>query len=463
METLKKKYGLWTGIAMVVGIVIGSGVFIKSASVLRNTGGKLSLSLLAWTIGGLIMVVSAYCFAQMAKRFEKVNGVVDYVEATTNKKVGYLLGWYFAAVYYPILVSILAFVSTNYFYALAGLDGAVVSITFWIVVALVICLSFLFNTIAPKVAGYWQVSTTIIKLIPIFFIAVIGVIVGLVNGGTIEAFSLSGVDAGGSVTTNFGSAILATAFAYEGWVLATSINAELRDSKKNLARALVIGTIIVIVSYLLYYIGLSSIIGNSTVLAENTEAPYVAANKLLNNNAAETIFKAFLVISCLGTLNGLTMGGVRGIYALASRGQGPKAKEFNKLHPKFNVSVKSSLFGLGFALFFLVLWYFAILKGFSQLGRMDELVIALIYTSYFSIYIWIMLNLTELNWFKRYFVPFLACLGAAFLIFSATGLFTFVTTGETGMIIDFLVFAGIAGIIVIFGMFFYRNKPQELE
>ena len=91
MDNVKKQYGIWTGIAMVVGIVIGSGVFLKAGGVLEYAGGDLKLSLLAWLIGGIIMIVSGFCFAIFATRIKKFNGVVDYVEVTTSKRFGYHL------------------------------------------------------------------------------------------------------------------------------------------------------------------------------------------------------------------------------------------------------------------------------------------------------------------------------------------------------------------------------------
>lgn len=79
---LQKKYGLLTAIAMVVGIVIGSGVFFKAEKVLTATGGNLPQGILAWILGGIIMIVCAYVFVTLATRYEKVNGLVDYAEAT---------------------------------------------------------------------------------------------------------------------------------------------------------------------------------------------------------------------------------------------------------------------------------------------------------------------------------------------------------------------------------------------
>ena len=78
---LERRYGLFTAICMVVGIVIGSGVFFKAQTILQKTEGNMPLGILAWVIGGLIMIVCILAFAAMAQRYEKVNGIVDYAEA----------------------------------------------------------------------------------------------------------------------------------------------------------------------------------------------------------------------------------------------------------------------------------------------------------------------------------------------------------------------------------------------
>ena len=90
-QELKKKYGLLTAICMVVGIVVGSGVFFKAEAILNKTGGNLKIGILAWVIGGVIMIVSAYTFSILATKYEKVNGVVDYAEAMCGKKYAYFM------------------------------------------------------------------------------------------------------------------------------------------------------------------------------------------------------------------------------------------------------------------------------------------------------------------------------------------------------------------------------------
>ena len=90
---LEKKYGLFTAICMVVGIVVGSGVFFKAQVILQKTGGDMPLGVLAWLIGGAIMIVCILAFSAMAQKYEKVNGIVDYAEAIVGKRYGYYIGW----------------------------------------------------------------------------------------------------------------------------------------------------------------------------------------------------------------------------------------------------------------------------------------------------------------------------------------------------------------------------------
>ena len=120
MEQLKKKYGLMTAICMVVGIVIGSGIFFKAKDVLKAANGNALYSILAWVISGLIMVCIATSFAVMATKYEKVNGVVDYAEATCGKTYAYFVGWFMSVIYYPAMTSVLAWVSARYTHVLFG-------------------------------------------------------------------------------------------------------------------------------------------------------------------------------------------------------------------------------------------------------------------------------------------------------------------------------------------------------
>ncbi len=112
-----------------------------------------------------------------------------------------------------------------------------------------LCAAYATNALSPKIAGHFQVATTIIKLIPLLLMAVVGIIVGLVSdqGVLLENMANPGAETTGNPL--FG-AIVATAFAYEGLIIATSINAELKDAKRNLPIALIAGGIIIVAIYL---------------------------------------------------------------------------------------------------------------------------------------------------------------------------------------------------------------------
>ena len=184
MNQLEKRYGLITAICMVVGIVIGSGVFFKAETVLLRTGGNMPLGILAWILVGAIMVVSSYVFATMANRYEKVNGLVDYAEATLGKRYAYNMGWFMATIYTPALVAVLAWVCARYTCSLLGWDatgGACMTIA-----AMYMCLDFAMNALSPKLSGKFQVSTTVIKMIPLILMAIIGTIFGLANGNLVQ-------------------------------------------------------------------------------------------------------------------------------------------------------------------------------------------------------------------------------------------------------------------------------------
>lgn len=416
-QQLTKKYGLLTAIAMVVGIVIGSGVFFKAEKVLTATGGDLPLGILAWVIGGVIMISCAYTFAVMATRYEYVNGIVDYAEATMGKSYGYYVGWFMTMIYYPTLTSVLAWVSARYTAVLFGWDitgGQCMTIAGFYLIA-----SYAINALSPVLAGKFQVATTAIKMIPLALMAVVGTVVGLGNGMTVRNFTTVVTEV--NTSTALFTAVVATAFAYEGWIIATSINAELHDSKKNLPKALVGGTFIVMATYILYYVGLAGAVTNETMMANGQESAKLAFETIFGTFAGTLIF-VFVIISCLGTLNGLMLACTRGMYSLAARGEGVRPEIYRQIDPITNMPTNSSIFGVLLAGFWLLYFYGANLTapwfGFFCFDS-SELPIVTIYASYIPIFLMMMKKEADLPTFKRVIMPAIATLGCIFMIIAA--------------------------------------------
>ncbi|APC38930.1 APC family permease [Clostridium estertheticum] len=417
METkLEKKYGLITAIAMVVGIVIGSGVFFKAEKVLTATGGNLTLGILAWVIGGVIMISCAYTFAVMATKYEKVNGIVDYAEATMGEKYGYYVGWFMALIYYPTLTSVLAWVSARYTCVLLGFSitgGECMTIA-----CLYLIGSFALNALSPVLSGKFLVSTTVIKLIPLILMAIIGTIVGIHSGMTMINFTtvVKKVNTANALFT----AVVATAFAYEGWIIATSINAELKDAKKNLPLALVGGTFIIMVVYILYYMGLAGAVTNQVMMNGGEAGAKLAFQKIFSS-AGGTIVFVFVIISCLGTLNGLMLGCTRGIYSLAARGFGPKPNIFKQIDSETNMPTNSSILGLLLCAIWLLYFYGSNLTKWFGFFNFDssELPIVTIYALYIPIFIMMIKKEKDLNLFKRFVMPIISLTGCVFMIVAA--------------------------------------------
>lgn len=461
MTEIKKQYGIWTGIAMVVGIVIGSGVFLKAGGVLKLAGGNLKLSILAWFIGGLIMITSSFCFAVFATKVTKYNGVVDYVEVASNEKIGYSLAWMITSFYYPIVASIVALFAGSYFFKMIGLNIGLTDWQNFLFAFGIITLVVIMNYLSPIIASRFQISATVVKLIPILLIAIGGLFASLIVGndyGIINAFK-NNAD---GYELNFGEAVKKTAFAYEGWVCATAINAELKDSKKNLPKALVGGTIAILVFYIVYYVSLSAILGNEANIIQDEKAPIVAFQKMFGTIGG-SIFTFFIMISCLGTVNGVTMGCCRGMYTMSCRGQGIAPEKFSKIGKNKNISFLSCIYGYGCILLMLLVWYLAMHNVwiFGHLGSMDEIICAIIYAIYITMYIFIMKNFKELNVVKRFILPGLAIIGSLFFTICGTGLYQLITTGKTNSLIDFLVFLVLFIILMLPSLFFYHKDGKK--
>lgn len=424
---LEKKYGLLTAMGMVIGTVIGSGVFFKAQNVLNSTNGDMPLGILAWLIGGIVMIICGVNFATFANKYEKVNGLVDYAEATMGKKYAYFLGWFMTTIYIPGMTSALAWVSARYTLAIFVPSGV---IDFGTTISSDICLalagfyliaSYTINALSPKLAGKLQVSMTAIKLIPLILMAIAGIIVGLKNGNTAAAFASAGaasVTEGGSTQALLKS-VVAVAFAYEGWILATSINSELKDSKKNLPIALTLGCAIIMAIYILYYIGISGAVSIDVLREQGANAAFTA----VFGNVGGVVIGVFIAISCLGTLNGLMLSEVRGMYGLAISGRGPSPKIYSEVSEPTNMPTNSSVIGLFICSAWLLYFFIANLYSGNFLGVFSfdssELPIITIYAFYIPMFIQYIRKNRQEGFWKNVFMPILALVCCVFMVFAA--------------------------------------------
>ena len=454
---LEKRYGLLTAVCVVIGIVVGSGVFFKAEKILVCTDGRTGLGILAWLIGGIIMVSCAYAFGVLASRHEKCNGIVDYAEEMCGEKYGYVVGWFMATIYYPTLTSVLAWVTARYFCVLIGWD--IVGPQCMAIAGFLLIVAFVNNALSQIIAGKVQVATTVIKFIPLLLMAIVGTIAGLHSGMTVENFSYVAQDAGPVGGALF-TAVCATAFAYEGWIIATSINSEIKDSKKNLPLALFWGTLVIVFIYIVYYIGLAGAVDNQTMMAGGEAGAKIAFTKVFSTIGGTGVF-VLIVVSCYGVINGLMMANVRGFYSLAMRGKGFNPKMFSQVDPVTNMPTNGAIVGLLMAGWWLLYFYGANLTA-PWFGPFcfdtSELPIITIYALYIPIFI-NMIRKMGLNknsdekdrGFKMIFMPIVATCGAVFMIIAA------IFSHQMSVVFYLIVF----GAVTLIGLTRWKSVPLD--
>ncbi|MDD4074604.1 MAG: APC family permease [Eubacteriales bacterium] len=453
---MEKRYGLPTAIAMVIGIVIGSGVFIKGGKVLSLTGGNLWNAVLVVGIVGVICIICSLVFAELGARYEKVNGVVDYAEVALGPTYAYYVGWFMTTIYYPSLAAILAFFAAMFTCPLFGIQAldfanGTIAVEAVGLGAAYLMIGYGLNAISPKLAGKMQVSMTVIKLIPIVLMAVVGTIAGLCNGTTAAVLNtVTESTAGGG---GLFSGVVAFAFAYEGWIIATSINAELKDAKKNLPLALIFGALFCTVIYCLYIFSMSSVGSVETIIGTwplGEKLPGIAFSNIFGN-VVGTLVYVFVAISCLGTMNGLIMGSCRGMYSVAARNMGLQPAFYGDIDAQNGFSIKSCLFGLIMAGFWYgwttIMWmkgpdFFGGVHNSLWLGwEPDEISIVNLYAMYVPMFIALMVKCKDLGFFKRFVLPSLGVVCCVFMVYCCC-----VGKGYQ-QVIGYLIFFGIVMLI----------------
>jgi len=443
---LKRKYGLLTAICMVVGTVIGSGIFFRNETIIAYSGGRMWIGIAAWLVGGFITLSATYVFGILATRHERVGGLVDYGEALVGKGYGYFFGWFMATMFYPSMTGILAWVSAWFTVVLFGWDvDSFFSAQTYAIALFYLMAIYAVNVLSQKLSGRFQVSTTFIKLIPLVCMGIVGVIAGLANGTTVANLQSDYVR--NVVNNPFLAALVATVFAYLGWDSVLAINSEVKNSKRNLPIALVSGMLIIMTVYALYFVGIFSA-APVQELADGTGVR--GAFISVFSDIGGTALFVFIVISCLGTLNGLIVGGQRAFYAIAVRGRGVKPEMFSQVDKATNVPNNSAaVFVLLVSLWMLVFagnragWYgdvFLDLPGLVPIFFVLFLI---------PIYVMIMAKEKHLGVFNRFCAPLIASAGCLYLLYAAI-----ISQGWARVLVFTAIFAG----FMLFGGLFYRRK-----
>jgi len=411
-QELTRKYGLLTAICFVVGTVIGSGIFFRNDIVFAIIGGDVWIGVAAWLVSGLIALSFAYVFGVLTTRYEDSTGLPYFVEKFLGARFGYMMAWFMATIMVPGLTAVLAWVSARFTVVLVGwdVDPSFSAQTYLFALFYLVAI-YVMNALSPKLAEKFHVSCTFIKIIPLILMGVIGLIVGLSNGTTVANLNATYVP---TVDGNpFLVSLIATAFAYLGWEVALSLNKEIINAKRNLPIALVAGMLIIIVIYLTYFIGLFSAAPTAQLASG---AGVLAAFINLFTETGGTILFVFIIISCLGTLNGLVTATGRMFYTLAISKKGPKQKLLSQVDDVTTMPANSMALGLLFIAVHTLIFagHLHDLYNFDISGLIPITFKAFL----IPMLIAMMIKEKQFGIFNRFIAPSLAVAGACFQIYA---------------------------------------------
>ena len=329
-KTLRREIGFLEAITVVIGMVIGSGIFFKPSIVFKNAGSP-TIGILAWVAGGIITMASGLTIAEIAAAIPKTGGIFVYLKELYGEKWAFLFGWVQTVIYVPGSVAALAIVLATQATNFVPMSPLMQKL-FAILMLLIITIA---NVLSTKLASKIQFVATIAKLIPLFII----IALGLING-TAHSFSVPlGSTAAGA---GFGAAMLGTLWAYDGWVSVSNMGGELKNPKKDIPRSIIIGLSIIIVVYVLFNLAIINVIPITAVVNSNKVASDVAS--VLFGKSGSLFISAGIFISIFGALNGYLMTGVRIPFAMAQDKLLPYDKFLGKVNQKYQTPLNSYIF-----------------------------------------------------------------------------------------------------------------------
>ncbi len=410
----KRRYGLFTAITMITGIVIGSGIFFKADNVLGYTNGNVLLGIIIFFVAAIAIVFGCLAISQLANRTDKPGGVIAYTEEFVGIGPSCAFGWFQTFLYLPTLSAVVAWVTGIYISQLFGLEASLETTTLIGLGSLTAL--FIINTLSAKLGGYFQNAAMIIKLIPLIVIALAGFIFGKPGELVIDsATGFSTAATGNGV--GWIAAFAPIAFSFDGWIVATSICGEIKNSKRNLPLALTISPLVILLAYVCYFVGITALLGPQTILEQGDGSVFTASTMLFGDIGAKVIL-VFVVISVLGTVNGLTLGFIRMPYSLALRNMVPGSKWLKKENESLNgMPLNSAIFAYVLSLLWMAIHY--ITQKFGMQGDVSEIAIGVSYLNYIVLYFAVMrlAKKGEINGkFKGYVIPILATIGSLVII-----------------------------------------------
>lgn len=358
---LAREISLFGGVSILIGIMVGSGIFYLGSYVFLFAGNSQGLALLAWVIGGLVTLISGLCYAELGAMMPKAGGSYVYLREAYGKAVAFMSGFSGFILGSSGSIAALALAFSTILSNFIPLDPTLQKI---IAVALIVFLTTI-NYFGVKFGSWVQNLFTVAKLIPILIILGFGLILGTqtpdLSLGSITTANFT------QVISMIAMGVVATLWAYEGWTNLNTVSEELKNPKRNLPLALIIAISSVTLLYVLFNFAIYRVLSFDEIVTSINNG-----NLFLGTSVAQTVLGGIgsilvglgMLISVFGATNGCVMVFPRSYYAMAK--DGLFFKSIGYIHPKTKAPTNAILLSAGVSI---------ILVFFRNLNQLTSLVV----------------------------------------------------------------------------------------
>jgi basic amino acid/polyamine antiporter, APA family len=305
MPLPSRSLSLFDATSLIVGIIVGAGIYQMAPDVAKGVDTVAGL-LGIWALGGMLSLCGALCYAELATAYPEQGGDYVYLNRAYGDWAGFLFGWVQLVVVRPGDIAVMAFAFATYADAIAtGLSGGSppVATSAYAIAAVVVLTGI--NVMGVRQGAWTQNLLTVAKTVGLLL--VVAAAFASAGAGTPSA-------AGPAERLPFGLALIFVLFTYGGWNEMAYVAAEVRDPDRNIGRALVLGTLVVTVLYLLANGAFLTALGHGGMAASTAVATDTVA--AVFPEGAALLVSGLICVSALGAVNGLVFTGARISYAL---------------------------------------------------------------------------------------------------------------------------------------------------
>ena len=306
---LARRLGLFDATMIVMGGIIGSGIFMNPSSVAREVHTPF-LVLSAWALGGLVALIAGFIWAELASVKPDVGGQYAYLREAFHPSVAFLYGWVLLLVIQTGGMAAVAVTFSRYFVELTSLP-----ISYSIVAAAILAGLTLINCLGVRAGSTVQSILMVLKILAILLLVVCGL---LFTGARSSTNGLLDQPASFGLLTAFGAAMVPVLFSYGGWQTATFVAGEMKEPEKNLPRGLILGVGGVVVLYLVANVVYLRVLGVSELAVSN--APASEVMRMAWGEFGARAIATGIAVSTLGFLSQSMLTAPRVYFAMAQDG-----------------------------------------------------------------------------------------------------------------------------------------------